>query len=85
MSIKYFIESPSYTDYHEWERFLFGLLATGRLPFSNLPTLVNVLPKALARIQVQFFAISHAFDIDLTNPNERAADETAPIVFVSSI
>ena len=49
---------------------MFRLLATGRLTFSNLPTLMKVLPNSLAAIELQFAAIAPAFEIKLYNPDE---------------
>ncbi|KAK4222102.1 ankyrin repeat-containing domain protein [Podospora fimiseda] len=63
----YFIESPSYTDHHQWEQFLVQLHSTNKIPLSNLSALVNFLPRALARVEIQFSAISHTYDIKTFN------------------
>ncbi len=66
---QYFIESPSYTDSRQWEQFLFQLLGPSRLPFSSFAALSDALPSTLAHIEVQFAAISQAFDIKTYNPS----------------
>ncbi|CAK7228974.1 hypothetical protein SBRCBS47491_007090 [Sporothrix bragantina] len=61
------IEAPSYTDDRKWEEFLFRLLSAGRLPLSNLAAIIHALPGELSRTEVQFSAISQAYEIHLRN------------------
>ncbi len=72
MSLQYLIESPSYTTAREWEQFLFRLLAYERLPSSNLQALINVLPVILCQVEVQFSAISQAFNIKTYDSDDEA-------------
>jgi hypothetical protein len=65
---KYFVESPSYMDPCEWEQFLIrSHAAADKTPLPGLSALINALPRALARVEVQFSAVSHAYDIRTFN------------------
>ncbi|PMB69104.1 hypothetical protein BM221_005690 [Beauveria bassiana] len=58
----HFAESPSYTDPELWRRFFSRLLSTNKLSILDLFPHLDVLPKALAHLEVQFSAISGSFD-----------------------
>ncbi|KAM3524743.1 hypothetical protein MY4038_007610 [Beauveria bassiana] len=58
----HFAESPSYTDPELWRRFFSRLLSTNKLSILDLIPHLDVLPKALAHLEVQFSAISGSFD-----------------------
>ncbi|KAM3488139.1 hypothetical protein MY3957_008582 [Beauveria namnaoensis] len=57
----HFAESPSYTDPELWRRFFSRLLSTNKLSILDLIPHLDVLPKALAHLEVQFSAISGSF------------------------
>ena len=64
-SLKHFFDSESYQSRDHVEQHIIKLLAnkTPGLDFSRLPTLFDGLPAALAKLELEFSALSQGIDV----------------------
>ncbi|KAI1110439.1 ankyrin repeat-containing domain protein [Nemania sp. NC0429] len=56
------VESPSHTTSESWRQFLSQRLSVDRLCTLNIASYIDVLPKTLANLEIQFSVLSKSFD-----------------------